>query len=152
MCRHIYYWNIVACDVKQPISLTHAVIIASHWEKFRRPIWDLCYPTQARIQEFSSEGVKISENFDKPKKGGAEENGGLWWFFRFCRSVVKIDFPDNHLHTSLFSIGHGLLYNCKPLFSQTHRGHGSFDIVNMSGRVVEGPPPEKCCLNWCKIV
>ena len=23
MCRHIYNWNIVACDVKQPISLTH---------------------------------------------------------------------------------------------------------------------------------
>ena len=21
MCRHIYYWNIVACDVKQPIKL-----------------------------------------------------------------------------------------------------------------------------------
>ena len=50
----------------------------------------------ARIQEFSSEGVQISENFDKQKKkrGGGEEkvpgkkNGGLWSFFRFCRSLV----------------------------------------------------------------
>ena len=23
MCRHLYNWNIVACDLKQPISLTH---------------------------------------------------------------------------------------------------------------------------------
>ena len=23
MCRHIYDWNIVKCDVKQPYSLTH---------------------------------------------------------------------------------------------------------------------------------
>ena len=26
MYRHIYNWNIVACDVKQPISLTSIVL------------------------------------------------------------------------------------------------------------------------------
>ena len=26
MCRHIYYWNIVDCDVKQQIHLTSPVI------------------------------------------------------------------------------------------------------------------------------
>ena len=77
------------------------------------------YSPQARIKEFSSEGVQLSENLDKPKKskrGGrkTEEKteGCMWWFFQFCRR--------NRLSRQLstwkfFSVGHGLLYNCKPL-------------------------------------
>ena len=30
MCRHIYNWNIVACNVKQPISLIHT-LIGAYW-------------------------------------------------------------------------------------------------------------------------
>ena len=87
---------------------------------------------QARIQEFSSEGVQISENFDKPKNGGTGRN----------RRVVVV--PSllqkcglNRRSRQLFTykfIFDGLLYNCKPLSIQTRRGHGSFDIVNVSGR------------------
>ena len=36
-------------------------------------------------------------------------------------SADVIDFPDNYLYTSFFSVGHGLLYNCKPLFTQVQR-------------------------------
>ena len=62
-----------------------------------------------RIQEFSSGGggFKLSENFDKLKKRWRKENRGLWCSF---------DFPDDYIlvHTSLFSVGHGILYNYKP--------------------------------------
>ena len=27
MCRHIYDWNIVNCDVKQPIYLTYLILV-----------------------------------------------------------------------------------------------------------------------------
>ena len=27
MCRHIYNWNIIACDVKQPFSFTHSQLL-----------------------------------------------------------------------------------------------------------------------------
>ena len=34
----------------------------------------------------------------------------------FSPSADVIDFPDIYLHTrGFFSVGHGLLYNCKPL-------------------------------------
>ena len=81
---------------------------------------------QVRIQEFSSEGVQLSENLDKQKKkkkkGGGQKTeektescGGS------SPSADAIDFPDNYLHISFFSVGHGLLYNCKPLSTQAQR-------------------------------
>ena len=51
---------------------------------------------QARIQEFSSGGVQLSENFDNKQKkkkkkkggGGGQKTGGCdSWFFPFCRSI-----------------------------------------------------------------
>ena len=118
--------------------------------------------SQARIQEFSTEGVQISKYFDKQKKKKKkkwkkkipEENIG-------DRVVAVLSLLQryglNPLSRQLFkykfiSIGHGLLYNCTSLSTQTHRGHGSFYIVNVSGRGFVGPPPEKFWLNWCKIV
>ena len=65
---------------------------------------------QARIQDFLSEGVQLSENLDKQAKkkkkkkkkkkqkteGKTEGCGGS------SPSADVIDFPDNHLHTSFF--------------------------------------------------
>ena len=70
-------------------------------------------------------GIQLSKTFDKQakkkrkkKKEEKEERKktgeGLWWFFPSFWSIVYIDFPYNYLHTSLFSVRHGLLYNCKP--------------------------------------
>ena len=48
------------------------------------------------------------------------------------------------LHTSLFSVGHGLLYIYNPFSTQTHRWHGSFGIVHVSGRGFWGSSQEIC--------
>ena len=118
---------------------------------------------QARIQEFSSGGVQIYENFDKQKKKKKKkkrrENASKWRVVVVFFSLLQ-KYGLNKLFRQLFLykfiFGRGmvnLLYNCKPLSTQKHRCHGSFDIVNVSRMVgVWGSSPRKFWLNWCKIV
>ena len=118
----------------------------------------------ARIQEFSSEGVQISENFDKQKKKKKEKKEEKSTRKKIRRIVEFLSllqkfglnrlFQDNYFpYKFYFPIGHGLLYNCKPLSSQnTQRDMVVFDIVNVSRRGFGDPPPENFWLTWCKIV
>ena len=92
-------------------------------------------------------GVQLSGNFDKQKKKkknkkGKKGGGGGLWLFSF-------NFPDNYLHTSLFSgggggvgvgvaAGHGM-----SLSTQIHRCHGRFDFVNVFGMGVWRSSPRK---------
>ena len=52
---------------------------------------------QARIQEFSSEGVQISENFDKPKRrgGGRKKTEGCGDSFASAEVWFKLTFQTN---------------------------------------------------------
>ena len=92
------------------------IIAPSSFYHFRQVMY--MYLKQARIQEFSSEGVQLSENLDKQKKkkkgGGQKTEEKTEGCGCSSPSADVIDFPDNYLHTSFFSVGHGLLYNCKP--------------------------------------
>ena len=69
---------------------------------------------QARIQEFSSEGVQLSKNFDQKKKGGGEEteeNGRMWSFLTSSEVWFESGFQTLLIHTGLFSGGHGTIAN-----------------------------------------
>ena len=55
--------------------------------------------------------LTIKENWRRAEN--RRKNGGLWWFFPFCRRNLST--------YKFFSVGHGLLYNYKPLSTQTHR-------------------------------
>ena len=64
-------------------------------------------PWQARIQDFSSGGVQLFRKFCQAKKkrgGGGEKTKVCCGSFpSVCRYMISIDFPDNYLHTDLFS-------------------------------------------------
>ena len=55
MCRHIYDWNTVNCDVKQPIYHYHyqiAVFLKNQWSKLRRPWPVKCWPDNWNILKY----------------------------------------------------------------------------------------------------
>ena len=52
MRRHIYNWNIVACDFKQPISLTHSRLSVSHNQCYCRHNTE--YPTNGEMRPLFS--------------------------------------------------------------------------------------------------
>ena len=58
---------------------------------------------------------KIKGGGQKTRKKKTEGCGGS------SSSADVIDFPDNFLHKAFFSVGHGLLYNCKPLSTQAQK-------------------------------
>ena len=82
---------------------------------------------QARIQEFSSEGVQLSENLakQKKKKKKKKKNGGQKTEEKTegCSvsslSADVIDFPDNYLHTSFFGRAWSFVQLQAPLCTST---------------------------------
>ena len=73
-----------------------------------------------------------------------KENGGLRLSFPFYSTEVHVWFTSTFQKIIYLQV-YGLLYNCKPLSTQTH----SFDIV---GEGVWGSSPRHFWLKWCKIV
>ena len=75
-----------------------------------------------RQEGYNFSKMLISKKKKKKKKtregGGGLGNGGLWLFFFLAEEWF--DFPDNYLHTSLFSGGGGVGHG-KSLSTQIHR-------------------------------
>ena len=77
MCRHIYNWNIVPCDVKQPISLTHS---SRGGEK--------CAPEGPHLWETSSDRLHRTTN--RMHECDLEGCGKKWCCFLFHSEVKSL--------------------------------------------------------------
>ena len=59
MCRHIYDWNIVKCDVKQPYSLTHS------YSRRKVSIPSVCFRAYRKASEAFSTSLQTLTRFQR---------------------------------------------------------------------------------------